>query len=194
MKILHVAAEIFPLVKTGGLADVTGAILPALNQRGIDARIVLPGLPAILEGIRQQKKLVELGACFGAGQVTIRQGRMPVNGVQVYIVDAPWLYIREGNPYVGPTATAGQTMRADLPCSDGLPHIWRLANLTPSGSRPSFMRTIGIPAWRWRTWRRIRHIRSRPHSPFIILPTRATLVCPIVRNSGSVRRSWAAAA
>ena len=102
MKVLHAAAEIFPLVKTGGLADVTGAILPALNQRGIDARIVLPGLPAILDGVRQQKKLVELGAIFGAGQVTIRQGRMPVSGVQVYIVDAPWLYIRDGNPYVGP--------------------------------------------------------------------------------------------
>ncbi len=101
MKVLHVAAEIFPLVKTGGLADVTGAILPALNQRGIDARIVLPGLPAILDGIRQQKKLVELGAGFGAGQITIRQGRMPVSGVQVYIVDAPWLYVRDGNPYIG---------------------------------------------------------------------------------------------
>lgn len=101
MKVLHVAAEIFPLVKTGGLADVTGAILPALNQRGIDARIVLPGLPAILDGVRQQKKLVELGAVFGAGQVTIRQGKMPVSGVQVYIVDAPWLYVRDGNPYVG---------------------------------------------------------------------------------------------
>ena len=106
MKVLHAAAEIFPLVKTGGLADVTGAILPALNQRGIDARIVLPGLPAILDGVRQQKKLVELGAIFGAGQVTIRQGRMPVSGVQVYIVDAPWLYIRDGNPYVGPDAVA----------------------------------------------------------------------------------------
>lgn len=101
MRVLHVAAEIFPLVKTGGLADVTGAILPALNQRGIDARIVLPGLPAILEGVRQQKKIAELGPAFGAAQITIRQGRMPVSGVQAYVVDAPWLYLREGNPYVG---------------------------------------------------------------------------------------------
>lgn len=102
MKVLHVAAEIFPLVKTGGLADVTGAILPWLNQRGIDARIVLPGLPAILEGVRQQKKIAELGPGFGAAQIAIRQGRLPVSGVQVYIVDAPWLYNRPGNPYIGP--------------------------------------------------------------------------------------------
>lgn len=102
MKVLHVAAEIFPLVKTGGLADVTGALLPALNLRGIDARVVLPGFPAILDGIRQQKKIAEIGAAFGAAQVTIRQGRLPGNGVQAYIVDAPWLYQREGNPYSGP--------------------------------------------------------------------------------------------
>ena len=101
MKVLHVAAEIFPLVKTGGLADVTGAILPWLNQRGIDARIVLPGFPAILDGVRQQKKIAEMGPAFGAAQIAIRQGRMPVSGVQVYIVDAPWLFNRPGNPYVG---------------------------------------------------------------------------------------------
>ena len=39
MKILHVASEVFPLVKTGGLADITAALLPALNERGMDARL-----------------------------------------------------------------------------------------------------------------------------------------------------------
>ena len=107
MKVLHVAAEIFPLVKTGGLADVTGAILPWLNQRGIDARIVLPGFAPILQGVREQTKIAEFGPAFGAGQIAIRQGRMPVNGVQVYIVDAPWLYARPGNPYVGPDGNGG---------------------------------------------------------------------------------------
>ncbi len=102
MKVLHAAAEVFPLVKTGGLADVTAALLPALNERGIDARLILPGVPAVRDGVRQQKKVVELGPAFGAGQVTIRQGRMPETGVQAYVVDAPWLFARDGDPYTGP--------------------------------------------------------------------------------------------
>ena len=45
MKVLHVAAEIFPLVKTGGLADVVGALPQALISAGADVRLLLPGLP-----------------------------------------------------------------------------------------------------------------------------------------------------
>lgn len=100
MKVLHAAAEIFPLVKTGGLADVVAALPPALNDRGVDARLLLPGYPAIRDSIRQQKKVESLGPMFGASNVTIRHGRMPESGVQVYVIDAPWLFGREGNPYV----------------------------------------------------------------------------------------------
>ena len=52
MKVLHVAAEVFPLVKTGGLGDVVAALPPVLAERGIDARLLLPGLPAIRDGVR----------------------------------------------------------------------------------------------------------------------------------------------
>lgn len=102
MKVLHVAAEVFPLVKTGGLGDVVAALPPVLAERGLDARLLLPGLPAIRDGVRAQKKIAEFGPAFGAASITIRHGRMPETGVQAYVVDAPWLYAREGNPYVGP--------------------------------------------------------------------------------------------
>jgi starch synthase len=102
MKVLHAAAEIFPLIKTGGLADVVAALPPALNERGVDARVLLPGYPAIRDSIRQQKKVESLGPMFGAGNVTIRHGRLPESGVQAYVIDAPWLYARDGNPYLGP--------------------------------------------------------------------------------------------
>ena len=102
MKVLHVAAEVFPLVKTGGLGDVVAALPPMLAERGLDARLLLPGLPAIRDGVRAQKKIAEFGPAFGAASVVIRHGRMPETGVQAYVVDAPWLYAREGNPYVGP--------------------------------------------------------------------------------------------
>ena len=47
MRILHAAAEVFPLVKTGGLADVMAALPVALRAEGADARLLLPGLAHI---------------------------------------------------------------------------------------------------------------------------------------------------
>jgi starch synthase len=102
MKVLHAAAEIFPLVKTGGLADVVGALPEALRAQGADVRLVLPGLPAILQGVERQKVVCELGAMFGAGRVTLRLGRLAHKKVPAYVVDAPYLYRRPGNPYLTP--------------------------------------------------------------------------------------------
>ena len=99
MKILHVAAEIFPLVKTGGLADVVGALPQALIAAGGQVRLLLPGLPAIVQGVKLQKVVCTIGAIFGAGQVTLRLGKMVDSGVEAYIVDAPYLYKRPGSPY-----------------------------------------------------------------------------------------------
>ncbi|MDB5931314.1 MAG: hypothetical protein JWR60_3021, partial [Polaromonas sp.] len=102
MKVLHAAAEVYPLVKTGGLADVLGALPEALIEAGADARLVLPGLPAILAGVENQAIVCELGAAFGAGRVTLRLGRLAQSGVAAYVIDAPYLYQRAGNPYLGP--------------------------------------------------------------------------------------------
>ena len=99
MRVLHVAAEVFPLVKTGGLADVTAALPPALARAGADVRLLLPGLPAIAESVSQQKKVAEIGPAFGAASVTLRLGRLPGSGVPAYVIDAPLLYRRGGGPY-----------------------------------------------------------------------------------------------
>ena len=100
MKVLHVAAEIFPLVKTGGLADVVGALPEALAVAGADLRLLLPGLPAITQGVEQLRPVCELGAMFGAARITLRMGRLAKSGVPAYVVDAPYLYQRSGNPYL----------------------------------------------------------------------------------------------
>jgi starch synthase len=99
MKVLHVAAEIFPLVKTGGLADVLGALPQALMGQGADVRLLLPGLPAIADAVLHQKTVCQIGPAFGAARVTLRLGRMPYSHVPVYVLDAPYLYRREGSPY-----------------------------------------------------------------------------------------------
>ena len=48
MRVLSVASEIYPLIKTGGLADVAGALPPALARRGIEMRTLVPGYPAVM--------------------------------------------------------------------------------------------------------------------------------------------------
>jgi starch synthase len=99
MRVLHLAAEIFPLVKTGGLADVLGALPQALIAQGADVRLLLPGLPAIADAVLHQKIVCQIGPAFGAARVTLRLGRMPYSHVPVYVLDAPYLYRREGSPY-----------------------------------------------------------------------------------------------
>ena len=99
MRVLHVAAEIFPLVKTGGLADVLGALPQALIGQGADVRLLLPGLPAIADAVLHQKTVCEIGAVFGAGRVTLRLGQMPYSHVPAYVIDAPYFYRRAGSPY-----------------------------------------------------------------------------------------------
>ncbi len=102
LKILHVAAEIYPLVKTGGLADVVAALPLAQAVAGDDVRLLLPGYPQILDAVQRQRQVVEIGACFGALRVRLLSARLPESGLHTYVIDAPWLYRRAGGPYQAP--------------------------------------------------------------------------------------------
>ncbi len=100
--VLHAAAEVYPLLKTGGLADVVGALPPVLRAQGVDVRLLLPGAPPILEGLADLRTVAEIGPAFGAARISLRLGRMPRGDVPAYVLDAPWLYDRPGNPYLAP--------------------------------------------------------------------------------------------
>jgi starch synthase len=100
LRVLQVGAEIFPQVKTGGLADVMGALPQALIAAGADARLLLPGLPPILDALEERRTVCTLGPAFTAARITLLLGRLP-SGVPAYVIEAPWLYLRSGGPYQG---------------------------------------------------------------------------------------------
>ncbi|GKX50431.1 glycogen synthase GlgA [Budvicia aquatica] len=95
MRVLHACSELFPLLKTGGLADVIGALPGAQIAAGADVRLLLPAFPALMEGIPQTSIVTEVDTF--AGRVTLRYGTY--NNVGVYLIDAPHLYDRPGSPY-----------------------------------------------------------------------------------------------
>jgi starch synthase len=97
MNVLQVSAEIFPLLKTGGLADIAGALPAALNAAGCEVRVVLPGFASILADLQSGEVLAELTAPWGE-RVALRHGVLASLGVRAYVVDAPHLYVRAGPP------------------------------------------------------------------------------------------------
>ncbi|WAS92797.1 glycogen synthase GlgA [Nannocystis punicea] len=98
MRVLFVASEVYPLVKTGGLADVVGALPIALAELGVDVRVLVPGYPKVLAGLHARGREVELHNLVGGGPAKLMYGR--VGKLELLVLDAPHLYNRPGNPYV----------------------------------------------------------------------------------------------
>ncbi len=103
MRILQVSAEIFPLLKTGGLADIAGALPQALTGAGCDVRTVLPGFPAIRQALLDSVVVGEFRTPWGE-TVVVRLGQLAgVPGgaglLSAYVLETPALYDRPGNPY-----------------------------------------------------------------------------------------------
>ena len=103
MRVLQVSAEIFPLLKTGGLADVAGALPPALHARGCDVRVLLPGFPVILQGLVNSAPTGQFTTPWGE-VLQVRLGELPAipcgdKPLLAYVLESPGLYERPGSPY-----------------------------------------------------------------------------------------------
>ncbi|PHQ72062.1 MAG: starch synthase, partial [Paracoccus sp.] len=98
-RVLSVASECAPLVKTGGLADVAGALPAALAQQGVQMRTLLPGYPAVMAALKGARQVDEFEDLFG-GHARLLAGKAA--GLDLLVIDAPHLFAREGNPYLGP--------------------------------------------------------------------------------------------
>ena len=99
MRVLHVSSEIYPLLKTGGLADVAAALPAAQARAALQARVLVPGFPALVAGVAGQQLVAELAPPFAGEPVRLFRGTLPDSGVIAYVIHAPGLYDRPGNPY-----------------------------------------------------------------------------------------------
>jgi starch synthase len=96
-KILFVTSEAYPLIKTGGLADVSGSLPIALKFLGHDVRILLPGYaPAIAAGDFRPVRILH-----GEEGVAILEGWLPGSSVPVWLLAHKDYFGRDGNPYIG---------------------------------------------------------------------------------------------
>jgi starch synthase len=109
VKVLYVCTELFPFLKTGGLADVDAGLPPALHALGCDVRLLMPGFPALVYAATSSRPIAPLPQIgipwgrppvFPAAEVALTH--FPALEVPIYLLHAPALYARPGNPYLGP--------------------------------------------------------------------------------------------
>ncbi|MEG8053745.1 glycogen synthase GlgA [Sphingomonas aerolata] len=96
MRVLSVASEAYPLIKTGGLADVVGALPAALAHHGVAMTTFLPGYPALAAVIRKAKVVHRYADLLG---VEARILAASIGDHPLLILDAPGLFARGGGPY-----------------------------------------------------------------------------------------------
>jgi starch synthase len=106
LKVLFVTSEVAPFRKTGGLADVAGALPKALKRRGIDVRVVMP----LYQGMRwtdfeRLEGTINVPMWWGTARGGVRLGKLPDSDVPVYFLeynryfDRPYLYGPPGDAY-----------------------------------------------------------------------------------------------
>jgi starch synthase len=97
--ILFATSEAHPLIKTGGLADVSGALPAALRAIGVDCRILLPGYRKVMETLPDLQEVARFHELPNYGNVRLLLGHIPASGTPVYVIDSFWHFLREGGPY-----------------------------------------------------------------------------------------------
>ena len=144
LRILYATPEYAPLVKTGGLGDVAGALPFALRQIGLDARVILPGYPAVLAALPGARDVARIDPLARLPAARLLEAELP-RGVPAWIVDCPALYDRDGGPYQDSRGADWE----DNPLRFGL--LARAAALLASGGGPVAWGAQLVHANDWQT-------------------------------------------
>lgn len=99
MNLLFVASECAPFVKTGGLADVIGAVPKSLASLDVSVRVLIPAYPALATLVASGQAVMSFDDLFGGPAHIIA---VHAEGLDMLLLDAPHLYDRSGNIYLGP--------------------------------------------------------------------------------------------
>src|SRR5450631_3491689 len=99
LRVLAVASVIYKIIKTGGLADVVGALPVALRACGIETRTLVPGYPDVIKALPAAEVLLHWPHFYG-GPIRLLGGSH--EDLDLLVLDAPHLFSRPGNPYVTP--------------------------------------------------------------------------------------------
>ncbi|MDR1472167.1 MAG: glycogen synthase [Synergistaceae bacterium] len=112
LKALHVTAEMAPLAKRGGLGDVLGSLPKSLCKNGVDARVLLPAFPGVMDIVKKNrykcsvlKEKINIALDWRVYSASVYQAE--VEGVQVYLLDQPELF---ANPDIYPEALSNASV------------------------------------------------------------------------------------
>jgi starch synthase len=100
LRALSVVSEAFPLIKTGGLADVAGALPAALKPYDVAVTTLLPGYKKVMKALSRGEVLHHYTDLLGA-EARLIAGT--AGGLDVIVLDAPELFARDGGPYLDPS-------------------------------------------------------------------------------------------
>jgi starch synthase len=100
LSVLSVASEIYPLIKTGGLADVAGALPGALARENVAIRTLLPGYPSVLAKLESAEPVHAYASLLGA---PARLLAARAAELELFVLDAPQFFDRPGSPYLDAT-------------------------------------------------------------------------------------------
>lgn len=159
MRILFVSSEAYPLIKTGGLADVSGSLPAAIRDLGINIRILLPGYPSVLAKLQDKRLVTPIHELPEVGSINLLAGKMPDTGVDVMVVENAQLFDRPGGPYndsqgndwndnalrFGILSKVGAILSSQhSPLRDWIPDVVH-CNDWQSGLTPAFLHHSGTP-------------------------------------------------
>jgi len=98
LKVLFATSEVAPLIKTGGLADVSGALPSALRDLGADVHVLVPGYNPVIAQLPYHEIVASFDDLPGFPASRLLSSTM-ANGVPLLVLDCPSLYQREAGPY-----------------------------------------------------------------------------------------------
>jgi len=106
LKVLFATSEVAPLIKTGGLADVSAALPVALAALGVDIRVLVPGYPQVIDALKTRSRVATLPGLPGIPPANLLASKLP-SGLPLLVIDCP-IYDRSGGPYQDASATDWQ--------------------------------------------------------------------------------------